>query len=583
MQKWSLFSLFLLLSGSTFCKSFEASDSIPLIIEETRVSTSKECRRGRFVKSFGNLIFDLYAPLVWKEKYYGFDWKNEVSISFNKAVSEDMSSGAFYCEIKRLLNLLRDPHCLVTSVYPHIRKVLPIYLCCADGKLFVQDVHYGFLRKVVPGSRIIEINSRPAEEVFSEKLQSVFGKGPYPNWAKYHVCELLVRQGPPFDLNVSDRPVFFRLKEPNGKVSDVSVDWVSLYEDHVFYPTASQSFLLHSARRSSLSTHQFFVHGKCLNDTPAIGSLSNFFSGSRGSFLAPLGNLLWSSRSNPEACLEAYIAEVDNRRAGYLRLPDFSSWSTEECVDYLAYFEKEVDYLVLDMMHNPGGSGMKAMYLCSLFSSNPARNHPEMMRLSPVLFDWVKELAYVVQFPESKRAKECLEAADFMFDVSTKSLSSFSNFCNKVTESLYQESGDAWPLYWLGLETLEPQGVYTKPLFILCDSLSMSATESFLLLMQLNRVERPVWILGSRTAGVVGAYDSVSLPNIDGIREVSYSWSLLLDPRTNKPIEDIGITPDFVCEFSEQDIQDSFSLFRKRILSIINKNLDVGRVGLYSY
>ncbi|RDB31177.1 hypothetical protein HAT2_00721 [Candidatus Similichlamydia laticola] len=527
------------------------------------------------------MIADLYAPLLWKEKRYGFSWRDEVACSFDRVVAGQCDASFFYCEVGRLMSLLRDPHCLVTSVYPHSRQVLPFYLCCADDAVFIQDVQPGFVEGMSPGQRVASIDGEPIEQLFNRKLLAVFGEGPYPNWAYHHICELLVRQGPPFGVGLSSGPVHVGILEEDGRERKFLVDWMNVHEDHVFYPSPSQEALLRAQR--NVINFQATCCGKELRDVPPIGSLENFFVGSKGSFLAPLGEILWSSRTEPGASLEAYLAESNGRRVGYLRLPDFSSWDMEECNGYLGYFQRESDCLVLDLMHNPGGSGINALHLCSAFSSEPVKNHPEMMRLSPALFDWAKELSYVVKFPDSQKAKEALHSAGVFFEMDTRKLAGLQRFCDQIVSALYKERGDAWPVYWLGLEQFDAGGVFKKPLFVLCDSLSMSAAESFLLLMQINRLQRPVWIIGSPTAGVGGAYESIPFPNVEGIKEVSYSWSLLIDPRTNKPIEDVGICPDVCFPFTAQDIKGSFCPFRDKVLKMVHDNLDVGRVGLYSY
>jgi hypothetical protein len=125
------------------------------------------------------------------------------------------------------------------------------------------------------------------------------------------------------------------------------------------------------------------------------------------------------------------------------------------------------------------------------------------------------------------------------------------------------------PFYIFGVDEVNPHPKtrYTKPILVLVNSLDFSAGDFFPAILQDNQ---RATILGTRTAGAGGYVLSTQFPNQMGIKGFHLTGSLA-QRIDQKPIENLGVTPDVPYEFSEKDLKENYKEYAQFILNEVEK------------
>jgi C-terminal processing protease CtpA/Prc len=71
-------------------------------------------------------------------------------------------------------------------------------------------------------------------------------------------------------------------------------------------------------------------------------------------------------------------------------------------------------------------------------------------------------------------------------------------------------------------------------------------------------------LFGQRTSGAGGAVKSVTFPNQFGIAELAYTWTIAVR-ESGKPIENLGVEPDYPYAPTPEDFQSSFSGYKRAV------------------
>jgi C-terminal processing protease CtpA/Prc len=125
------------------------------------------------------------------------------------------------------------------------------------------------------------------------------------------------------------------------------------------------------------------------------------------------------------------------------------------------------------------------------------------------------------------------------------------------------------PTYLFGVDEIRPHPRYryNKPIVLLINSLDFSGGDFFPAILQDNK--RAV-VLGTRTAGAGGYVLTTEYPNHSGIKHFIMTGSLAkrID---QKPIENLGVTPDIHYELTPDDVQGDYKEYVSAILDAVEK------------
>jgi hypothetical protein len=232
--------------------------------------------------------------------------------------------------------------------------------------------------------------------------------------------------------------------------------------------------------------------------------------------------------------------EADGYLIGFLRIPAFplgtftQSTMLRQIETELAYFQDNVDGVVVDVMRNPGGS------VCL--------TNDILRRLIPVEFrtlaDEFRPTLEIVQL-----FRQDVEDAKF-FGADEVTIAFLEGFLRDVETAYYEPRGRTGPLPACGLSLdLTPLPGYGGPLLVLIDEFSVSSADAFPAILQdANRA----LMYGRRTPGGGGL--SVEKPlGIYGEASASLTVTLGIRPKTTdvpglvatNTLENNGAWPDF--------------------------------------
>jgi hypothetical protein len=286
--------------------------------------------------------------------------------------------------------------------------------------------------------------------------------------------------------------------------------------------------------------------GRVYDTLLGIGSRSPVFTARPRGFTQRLG------RSSSDVFYSGTF-EAGGFKIGYLRIPDYDPFSRSLALQQfdaeMVYLRANTDGLILDEMHNPGGSVCYVESLLTRVMPDPFRTVGFEIRATATwLTAFADSLALAKQQKADQATIDMLEA--LLRDV----------------ETAYGENrGRTGPLPLCGLSLdLEPVKdrsgkvtAYEKPLLVLVDEISSSAADLFPAVIQDHG--RGL-IAGVRTMGAGGSvvyYDVTSYS--EGIASVTVSlmnrkWPTDSEGLPSAPyLENIGVQPGVAIDYMTRD------------------------------
>jgi C-terminal processing protease CtpA/Prc len=238
---------------------------------------------------------------------------------------------------------------------------------------------------------------------------------------------------------------------------------------------------------------------------------------------------------------------------GFIRIYTMSPASTTAAVQQfaaeIAFFQQNTDALVIDVMHNGGGSACYSQSLASYLMTQPFHGVAYQIRATQ---SWVE------MFSSS------LWLAKLLFgDPAT--IDSYTQILGMVQDALASNRGSASPVPICGTSiTASPatdrNGAslsYTKPVLVLTDGFTLSAAEHFAAMLQ--DASRAT-VFGTRTDGGGGSPSSYSATTYsEGATRVTRSLILRAGPvqtpdyPASNYLENTGVYPDIVQDYMTMD------------------------------
>jgi len=222
--------------------------------------------------------------------------------------------------------------------------------------------------------------------------------------------------------------------------------------------------------------------------------------------------------------------------------------------------ENRTDALIIDVMYNPGGVAFYTYALISTLISKPLLNFNEKIAITQedVYFS-LENALFLEGIEDDEKAIEIIGEDIFGYQVDKNLAQSILKYTRFIQDQFRQGKFITDPFPMEGQEYIYPNKVthYTKPILILCNSLSISCGDIFPALLQDNQRAK---VLGSQTAGAGGYVLDKKYSNRFGVADLTFTGSLVYR-HNGKPLENIGVEPDFYYEFTSLDYMQNFADF----------------------
>lgn len=489
----------------------------------------------------------LYGAMERKETRYGFKF-DALAASYRTKVGNATSEAAVMGLFQEFISNFRDAH--VSLAAPFASDVtrsfsIPLLVMPVEQTFVVYAVGKSVSAQVQKGEELLSIDGASVASLMT-KFAKYVGT-PNPLSSGHMTAELVTFRPSYLSAGLKDKaPVVLQLRRADGTVHKETLAWA---QGPQFIPPASVAVVPSLGKSdkknlTAMSTRaERTVNGELTQFgarvpffmTPAVKTALRITAEVKPS-LAALQKVKLTQADADAVNYFAVTYAFSGKKYLLVRLPDYQPSDANKALAYLtALFSEQqdnVDALILDQTHNPGGSIGFAAGVVSLLTKKTINGYVQRMHGDR---QWIGSYERAAR---SVRANDPNDPSAATFDArarlvdeaysSNKSLSDFIPFFfdNQLIE--------ADPAHW------------TKPVMVLADELSVSCADFVPLLVQANSVGT---LFGQRTMGGGGNVEEVAvLTNTQASLSISRGLGSVYDPTGAYPeariIEDNGVTPD---------------------------------------
>lgn len=534
-----------------------------------------------------------YAPAEWKKSYVKWDLEEQINIAKAKIHSKTNIKVSNYQQIlKEFINGTQDHHVGIIF-YSTAAAFLPFSIQGAEGRYFISSIEDSVTGKLFVGDEIITFNGKPIQQVIDELRKQEFGDRDILTDQCLTEMMFSVRIGQVGHV-IPEGPVTISvIQKGQTKPTVLNLKWLNLPEkisDGPFH-NSSQSFyqslasiikaLLENKKPNPLDYahlnkpmqwHGYSAYCEAYErkkeyeanaEDEAVPFWDTPLMGNKNGILPNLGKPTWEA---PDYYVfRAYTFKTaSNKVIGYIRIPSyqFDENAPKQFSLLVNLFNKTTDALVIDQLHNPGGSSLYTYALASMLSPKPLEVPSH--RISITQEDVADALKMVADLKELE-GKDIPEGAMDLhgFPISASYVSGLLGHSRFVISEWNAGRFLTQPTYLNGIKTIKPhfQGAYSKPIVVLVNSLDFSGGDFFPAILQDNK---RATIFGSRTAGAGGFVLTFSPPNRFGVAMYALTGSIA-ERLDHNPIENLGVTPDVNYEVTADDLQNGYRGYIKAV------------------
>lgn len=511
-----------------------------------------------------------YAPMEWKKNRLNWNLYHEITNAQEKILSaSDLMPRQYQQIVRDLFNSAQDLHVGVNFFSTEF-AFLPFVVQGVDNRYFVVDLDkdwadtYGV--PLQSGDEILAFDGKPVDEIIREIQLSAYGS--CNNETFCHLSELLLtlREGNALQ-NVPQGTIEVSYKKRNQEKRDFFlVEWIYMPEQ-IESAFLKQRFFEGS---KALGQHSFFhkIRALPLYDKWKQHKLHGcFLMGSKKNPFPSFGVPIWKSNSK---AFHAYIYSLKGRKIGYIHIPDFydDAAAIEEFRKIIAIMEGRTQALVIDVMNNPGGLVFYTYAIASMLTDKPLQNLKEAMTITQEdVFFAVQDSELLEQVNSDRDAQDILGKNICGYPVDKKIALGILNFAQFIKDQFKQGKFITDPFPLEGVEYIWPHSTtrYTKPILVLANNLSISCGDFLPALLQDNKRAK---VLGCQTAGAGGYVLKRKYSNRFGVADFTLTGSLMY--RLNgKPLEDLGVMPDYPYSFSIRDYTKNYEDFVEFVNTVL--------------
>lgn len=553
-----------------------------------------------------------YAPVNWKRNYMDVDFNQSVLEAKTKIMDMSQPSPWKIRQIlKQLLSSLKDYH---VGIYFHSTElaILPFEVREAQGRYFIVAVYSSKLPFAV-GDELLSFGGRPVDEVVTE-LQNTTDENHDLTDKALTTMRLTVRLGMMGD-KVPKGDVTLIWRKNGTKVKDsTTLSWEYYAEEVPWFaqgdtaekpkPKMDISMLgkkdeIKVAEKPK-GVHDFTVLQEALfpksrkayikcdidlddesddSDEEDEDDSDDFPEnphniGSYRGFIPPLGEVLWESGDDRDDCFYAYTFALPNGKVGgFVRLPTYhvGGWFGSDYPEYADSFhklmtklDKGTDVLVIDQTNNGGGSLAYLYALLKSLAKEPLKVPAHRVLLT---YDDISSAVDHISFPFYIEWE--LESQGY--PVTEETIWKYLEYEYDILQEWNDSHRLTKPIAIYGIDVIEPYSdSYKKPVLLLINQLDFSGGDFFPAILQDNK---RVKTFGTRTAGAGGYISQHSFSNLSGIYAFSLTGSIAERDGEEKPIENLGVTPDVKYVVTPADYEFGFQGYKKKVVSTLTDML----------
>jgi hypothetical protein len=501
----------------------------------------------------------LYGALERKEQRYQFDFERKVE-EFRARVAAGTNEAEWRGLFQEFISLFKDPHVSLSAGLPSdaLHSFRLPFSAMPVGDTFVVytvDAALGASAPIQRGDEVLAIDGRPAADLATSFLKYVSIANPL---AAMHTAAARLTNRPAYlSAGLSpDAPVMVRVRGGDGIVRDVALAWKEV--PHLLPPLASVPLAGESGPGSLAGVSLVAAEvveaemGKSGARVPFFMTEAGRASLASAEDVKPSDAALTKFGVTTEAAAGvSYFAvtyALGAKKVLLVRIPSYTPRDEKAALDWLRALLDEqrdqVDALVVDETHNPGGSISFAEGVVSILAKDRYRGYVQRMHGDR---KWIQSFASTANQvrPQDPAAAQIYEDRARMVDTAYSSGTPLTD-----------------PVPFFGVSPWrEPDAAHwTKPVVMLADELSVSCADFVPLVAHDNGM---VTLFGQTTMGGGGNVERVAtLTNTQTALSVSRGVGTVFDPTGAYPeslvIEDNGVSPDVAYRHTLADFRAGY-------------------------
>jgi hypothetical protein len=514
-----------------------------------------------------------YAPADWKKEFDSWD----ITEQFTSATAQTEKKGTqlSVLEGRRILMdfvySMRDYHVSIRFVST-AESTLPLTIRSAEGKYFIVYVDKTRLDpKLFPfqvGDEVIEFDGRPVADVVRDLRANIEENVAETDQALAEL-NLTTRRMARGVLPAQGPVVITAKSKADGAVYSRQIIWDTKAEEIPTFPE-NESKLKSVVAKSDKSIVRHFE----MSAQKDLISENPHGLGARNSYLPKLGETIWESDENDY--FQAYIYRAENSKMlGVIRIRSYvvNGGGYDKAVvsfsKIVNRMEKFTDGLIIDQLNNPGGSVFYLYALASTLSPKPLQTPRHTMSITPTeVSECVQTIKQMNGIQTDEDARKLVGENIHGYPVSLQFVQFYKSYCQTYIEDWNKGFKMSRPYWIAGVDQINPypQGTYSKPIMILVNELDFSGGDFFPTIMQDNQRAK---IFGVRTAGAGGYVNDITFPNLLGVDVFRVTQSLAYRV-SQRPIENLGVTPDVAYTLKTSDRTNNYADYVKAVKETMN-------------
>jgi C-terminal processing protease CtpA/Prc len=504
----------------------------------------------------------LYGPLEYKEKRFAYRFGDLVAEA-RRELTDMQNDQDVFAVFNKLLTKLQDGHVSLSFPYSHqgvYRYKVPLFATPLADKFAIAHIDASIKDEGIDiGDELLEVDGKSPEELLDViKSYETMGNGYSDRHAVYAVFN---RSSFMKELIPTKDTVDIKVRKADGSEYETSLLWrvLPFFEDKLFASRVPKT-------GSHGQFHSYVAAAHRLNDSAQgsmlqMGASTPFFLSDAVKEKFELKDAVINADFQKKYGLDrekyndiyAATYTFEGKKFLLVRLPSYSL-AAEGDYDrninvyraILDQYDDQVEGLIIDQNHNPGGRLDYVTNFFRLFITSSKA--PNLVQASNADRQWV--MGY----------KASAEQADF--ELKKEDSLRYLNY-SKLVE-IANEKGDplspALPM--IGAEWLRPDSkyVFKKPVVLLADELAGSCGDILPMLMKRSGRAK---IFGQRTMGLGGNVELVAVLTSTGA-ELRLTRGLFNSYRTDGVypeeswVENRGIAPDHPYSLTLDDFRSSY-------------------------
>jgi hypothetical protein len=503
-------------------------------------------------------VQSLYGPYEYKEARFGYSIE-ALEASARERLASSPGDDGFYATANWFLTRLQDAHVSLAggaSSNPIIAYSIPIALQSVEGKALVAGLGDPTLAAIGLGigDEVVTIDGAAPHDLIDEISEFTSFANPVSN--QQLVAFAFLRPGFATRLRPTSPTARVALRRADGSEYSRDLIWRQIERNPVrfveppepFTRVREDSFLWRSSTELDSGSTEASYFGLA---APWPFFFTRQTQAAFGvQLVTPSQETLAAHQIDPAALPDIFsgVYEYQGKKILLLRQATYLPPDIDLALRYyratLIDFENQVDALVIDQTHNPGGSIAYVSDFFELFGGDARRKLVHAVNADRAWVDGFNAGAAAADPTLDSEA-----ARGFLLRAST-------------VESAY-DAGEPLtaPLAIVDDRFLGTTGyVWKKPLLVLIDELDISCGDAFPLLIQANRVAP---LFGQRTMGAGGSVELVAqLPHSNaGLRLTRGLFTASRPDGTYAQtdfVENRGVVPDIQHQITVADFRAGF-------------------------